>query len=219
MVNGIAQDPIEGTSLVYSFDDASAPEKHTVQYFEIGGNRAIYQDGWYARTVHLAPYLPEPYNTLQNDVWELYNTKEDFSLSNDLSQKDPKKLKEMQALFMKEAERYHVLPIDDRSVERMIAEVAGRPTLLAGRNSMTLTQDMKGLGVDVFINLQNTSYTITAEVEVGPQANGVLVCQGGRFGGLSFYIKNGKPAFTYNFLGLKSTTISSSETLPPENTL
>lgn len=215
MVNGIPQDPIEGTSLAYSFNQADAPEQHTVQYFEIGGNRAIYQDGWYARTVHLAPYLPEPYNTLQNDVWELYNTKEDFSLSNDLSKKDPKKLKEMQDLFMKEAEKYHVLPIDDRSVERMIAEVAGRPTLMAGRTSMKLTSDMKGLGVDVFPNLQNTSYTITGELEIGPNPNGVLVCQGGRFGGLSFYVKNGKPCFTYNFVGLNSTTIASNVALSP----
>jgi arylsulfatase A-like enzyme len=215
MVNGIAQDPIEGTSLAYSFNNGSAPEKHTVQYFEIGGNRAIYQDGWYARTIHQAPYLPQPFNTLQNDVWELYNTKEDFSLSNDLSKKEPQKLKEMQALFMTEAEKYHVLPIDDRTVERMIAEVAGRPNLMAGRTSMTLTKDMKGLGVDVFPNIQNTSYTITSEIEAGPGVNGVMVCQGGRFGGLSFYIKNGKPSFTYNLFGLKSTTITSSQPLPP----
>lgn len=215
MVNGIEQDPIEGTSLAYSFENADAPERHTVQYFEIGGNRAVYQNGWFARTIHLAPYLPEPYNTLQNDVWELYNTKEDFSLSTDLSKDDPKKLKEMQDLFMKEAEKYHVLPIDDRSIERMIAEVAGRPTLLGGRNSMTLNKDMKGMGVDVFLNLQNTSYTITADLETGPSSNGVIVCQGGRFGGLSFYIKNGKPAFTYNFLGLNTTTIASTQTLSP----
>jgi arylsulfatase len=215
MVNGIAQDPIEGTSLAYTFGNGNAPEQHTVQYFEIGGNRAIYQDGWYARTIHLAPYLPEPFNTLQNDVWELYNTKEDFSLSNDLAKKEPQRLKDMQALFMKEAEKYHVLPIDDRSVERMIAEVAGRPTLMAGRTSMKLTKDMKGLGVDVFPNIQNTSYTITANVEVGPNGNGVMVCQGGRFGGLSFYMKNGKPCFSYNFLGLKSTTIEAAQPLTP----
>jgi arylsulfatase len=215
MVNGIAQDPIEGTSLAYSFNNAAAPEQHNVQYFEIGGNRAIYQDGWYARTVHQAPFLPAPYNSLQNDVWELYNTKEDFSLSNDLSKKQPEKLKEMQALFMKEAEKYHVLPIDDRTVERMIAEVAGRPTLMAGRTSMTLTNDMKGLGVDIFPNLQNTSYSITSKIEVGPSVNGVMVCQGGRFGGLSFYIKNGKPCFTYNFLGLESTTIAAGQPLAP----
>jgi arylsulfatase A-like enzyme len=216
MVNGIAQDPIEGTSLAYSFNNGAAPEQHTVQYFEIGGNRAIYQDGWYARTIHQAPYLPEPFNTLENDVWELYNTKEDFSLSNDLSKKEPQKLKDMQALFMKEAEKYHVLPIDDRTVERMIAEVAGRPSLMAaGRTSMTLTKDMKGLGVDVFPSLQNTSYTITAEVAIGPYGNGVLVCQGGRFGGLSFYVKSGMPCFTYNFLGLNATTIASTQVLSP----
>ena len=107
------------------------------------------------------------------------------------------------------------LPIDDRRLERMIAEMAGRPTVLGGRTSMTLTKDMKGLGVDVFISLPNTSYTITSEVEAGPNVNGVMVCQGGRFGGLSFYIKNGKPAFTYNLFGLNSTTITADQPLPP----
>jgi hypothetical protein len=213
MVNGIEQDPIEGTSLAYTFAKGDAPEQHTVQYFEIGGNRSIYHDGWYARTIHLAPYLPQPFNTLEEDVWELYDTKADFSLSNDLAAQHPDKLKDLQQLFMKEAEKYHVLPIDDRSVERMNAATAGRPTLMGGRTSMRLTHDMRGLGVDVFPNLQNKSYTMTAKVEVGPDGNGVIVCQGGRFGGVSFYLMDGKPTFTYNFLGLGSTTIASTQRL------
>jgi arylsulfatase A-like enzyme len=111
VVNGIPQAPIEGTSLVYTFNDAAVMEKHSVQYFEMLGNRAIYQDGWLARTIHQAPWSPKPYTVLQEDKWELYNTFEDFSLSNDLASKNPEKLKNMQDLFMKEAEKYRVLQL------------------------------------------------------------------------------------------------------------
>jgi arylsulfatase len=215
MVNGIEQDPIEGTSLAYTFKEAAAPEKHTVQYFEMFGNRAIYQDGWVARTIHRAAWMLKPYTTLQEDKWELFNSKEDFSLSTDLSAKNAEKLKSMQALFMKEAEKYHVLPIDDRLLERTNAELVGRPTVMGHRNSVTYGEGMKGMGVDVFIDLRNTSYTITADVEVGANGNGVIVCQGGRFGGLSFYMKEGKPAFTYNFLGMESTHITAAQALKP----
>jgi arylsulfatase A-like enzyme len=140
MVNGIAQNPIEGTSLAYSFNDANVAEKHTVQYFEMFGNRAIYQDGWLARTIHKAPYLPQPYTTFQEDVWELYNTNEDFSLTKDLAQQNPDKLKELQGLFMKEAEKYHVLPLDDRTFERMIASDMGRPMIMEGRTSVPMAK-------------------------------------------------------------------------------
>jgi arylsulfatase A-like enzyme len=214
-VNGITQDPIEGTSLLYSFNDASAPEKHTVQYFEMFGNRGVYQDGWYARTIHKAPYLPTAYATLSEDQWSLYNTNEDFSLSNDLASQNPDKLKTMQELFMKEAEKYHVLPIDDRTMERMSAAAMGRPTIMEGRTSVTYGEGMKGMGIDIFIDLRNTAYTMTADVEVGANGNGVIVCQGGRFGGLTFYVKSGKPAFTYNFMGLESTTIAAPQALKP----
>jgi arylsulfatase len=214
-VNGIVQDPIEGTSLLYSFNDAKAPEKHSLQYFEMFGNRAIYQDGWFARAIHRAPYLGKPYQSLQEDPWELYDTKADFSLSNNLATREPEKLKAMQAAFMKEAEKFHVLPLDDRTFERMSATAMGRPAIMEGRNSIIYGEGMKGMAIDVFIDLRSTSYTITADVELVSNANGVLVCQGGRFGGLSFYIKKGKPAFTYNFLGLNSTTIMASQPLKP----
>lgn len=214
-VNGIAQDPIEGTSLAYTFKDPTAKETHTTQYFEMFGNRAIYSDGWYARTIHKAPYLPAAYNSLENDVWNLYNTKEDFSLAVDLAAKNPDKLKSMQALFMKEAENYHVLPLDDRTFERMSAKAMGRPTVMGDRTSVTYSEGMKALGVDIFIDLRNTAYTMTADVEVGENGNGVIVCQGGRFGGLSFYMKGGKPTFTYNYLGLESTHIMASQALKP----
>ena len=214
-VNGIPQAPIEGTSLAYTFNDAGAKERHSLQYFEMMGNRAIYNDGWLARTIHQAPWNPKPYAALKDDKWELYNTREDFSLSNDLATKDPGKLKNMQDLFMKEAEKYHVLPIDDRRFERLNAAAVGRPTMMQGRTTMTLGEGMKGMGSDIFISLFNTSYTITADVEVPSGGNGVIVCQGGRFGGISFYIREGKPAFTYNFLGLEQFRAIASEPLKP----
>jgi arylsulfatase len=214
-VNGIAQEPIEGTSLAYTFGDPGAKEKHAVQYFEITGNRSIYQDGWLARTIHRAPWNPKPYTTLQEDKWELYNTTDDFSLASDLAAKNPEKLKSMQELFMKEAEKYHVLPIDDRLFERFNAAAVGRPTLTEGRTSLTLGEGMKGMGVDIFLRLQNTSFTITATVDVPAGGNGVIVCQGGRFGGLSFYMKEGKPVFTYNFLGLEQFDVTAAKPLEP----
>ena len=215
MVNGIEQDPIEGTSLVYTFNDAGAAERHTLQYFEMFGNRGVYQDGWFARTIHRPAWLQKPLNSLQEDKWELYNTTEDFSLSTDLAAQNPDKLKAMEELFMAEAEKYHVLPIDDRLLERTNAALMGRPTVLGDRTSLTLGEGMKGMGVDIFIDLRNTSYTITTDVEVKAGGNGVIVCQGGRFGGLSFYLKNGKPAFTYNYLGMESTDIMASQALKP----
>jgi hypothetical protein len=215
VVNGIPQAPIEGSSLFYTFSDAAAKEKHTVQYFEMMGNRALYQDGWLARTIHKAPWNPKPYNTLQEDKWELYNTLEDFSLSKDLAAKDPGKLKEMQDLFMKEAEKYHVLPLDDRGVERFNAAAVGRPTMMQGKTSMTLGEGMKGMGADIFISLFNTSYTIAADVVVPANGNGVIVCQGGRFGGISFYMREGTPTFMYNYLGLEQYKVASSQSLKP----
>jgi len=216
-VNGIKQDPIEGTSLAYSFNDAKAAEQHKVQYFEMFGNRAIYQDGWLARTIHRPAWRPKPDNTLQDDKWELYNTNEDFSLANDLAPQNADKLKSMQALFMKEAEKYHVLPLDDRLLERTNAELMGRPTVMGNRTSVTYGEGMRGMGTDIFIDLRNKSYTITTEVAIDANGNGVIVCQGGRFGGLAFYIKNGKPAFTYNYLGMETTDIIAPEALKPGN--
>jgi arylsulfatase A-like enzyme len=216
-VNGIQQDPIEGTSLAYTFNDAGATEQHKVQYFEMFGNRGVYQDGWFARTIHRPAWKLKPATSLQEDKWELYNTSEDFSLANDLAVQNPDKLKAMQDLFMKEAEKYHVLPIDDRLLERTNAILMGRPTVMGDRNTITYGEGMKGMGVDIFIDLRNTAYTITAEVAVDANGNGVIVCQGGRFGGLSFYLKNGKPAFSYNYLGMESTQIIAAQALKPGN--
>jgi arylsulfatase len=152
---------------------------------------------------------------LAEDVWDLYDTKEDFSLSTNVASQHSDKLKELQELFMKEAEKYHVLPIEDRLLERTDAKAVGRPTVMGERTSLTLGEGMKGMGIDIFISTRNTSYSITSEVDVSASGNGVMVCQGGKFGGFSFYLKNGKPVFTYNYLGLHQSTIGSSQALKP----
>ncbi len=215
VVDGVVQTPIEGVSMLYAFNDAKAKDRHLTQYFEMFGNRAIYNDGWYAGTVHKAPWEPKPRATLQNDKWELYNTANDFSLTNDLAAANPEKLKEMQGLFMKEAVKYPVLPLDDRFLERMDAALVGRPDLLAGRTSLTVYEGMTGMSENVFINTKCRSHSINAEVNIpAGGANGVILAQAGRFGGWSLYLKDGKPAYTYNFLGMKRTTIAGTQVVP-----
>jgi arylsulfatase len=217
VVNGTPQIPMEGTSLVYSFEDPKAKERRTTQYFEIAGNRAIYHDGWYARTIHRAPWEPKARRTLEdNSAWALYDTRSDFSLANDLAAKNPQKLAELQAVFLQQAEMYHVLPMDDRVFERLDAAAVGRPDLMGGRTSMTLAEGMTGMMEGVFVNVKNRSKTITAELDV-PQggANGTILAQGGRFGGWSLYVKDGVPAYDYNFLGLKQTSIVAGKPLAP----
>lgn len=206
-VNGIEQNPIEGTSFAYSFTNAKAEEQHKVQYFEMFGNRGIYVDGWLARTIHRPAWRSQPLHKLQDDVWDLFDTRNDFSLANNLAEQYPDKLAELQKKFMEEAEKYHVLPIDDRSIERTNAALVGRPTVMEGRNTMLLHEGMVAMGTDIFIDLRNKGYRITAEVEVESNTNGAIVCQGGRFGGLSLLMRDGRPAFAYNFLGLESSLI------------
>lgn len=215
VVSGTPQIPIEGTSLVYSFEDGKAAERHTTQYFEIAGNRAIYHDGWFARTIHRAPWETTPRRALAEDVWELYDVRQDFSLANDLAARHPDKLRELQALFLKEASARHALPLDDRTLERALPDVAGRPDLMGKRTSLTLSEGMTGMTENVFINVKNRSKTITADVEIAAEkANGTILGQGGRFGGWSLYVKDGVPAYTYNYLGLQQFTIASSQPLP-----
>jgi len=216
VVNGVKQRPMDGVSMLYSFDNAKAKEEHTTQYFEMFGNRAIYHKGWFARTIHKAPWEKHPRRGLTEDIWELFDTSTDFSLVNDLSKKYPDKLKELQTLFMKEAEKNQVLPIDDRTVERVNAAIAGRPDLMAGRTSLTLAEGMTGMSENVFINIKNRSKTITAEVEVSEDGgNGTIIAQGGRFGGWSLYVNDGVPGYGYNFIGLQKTMIDAKEKLNP----
>jgi len=214
-VNGTPQTPMEGTSLLYTFNDADAKERHTTQYFEMFGNRAVYEDGWFARTLHRAPWEAVNMPPLETDIWDLYNVHEDFSLANNLAEEYPEKLAELQALFMSEAQKYHVLPIDDRVIVRMNPAIAGRPDLLGDRTSLTLYDGMDGMLENTFMNVKNRSKTITAEVVI-PEggANGVILTQGGRFGGWSLYMKDGKPIYTYNFLGLERFTVASNSVVP-----
>jgi arylsulfatase A-like enzyme len=214
-VNGVPQIPMQGTSLLYSFADAKAAERHTTQYFEIAGNRAIYHDGWFARTIHKAPWEQKPRRTLQdNSAWQLYNVQSDFSLADDLAAKEPARLAELQALFLSEAGKAGALPMDDRVFERLDPAAAGRPDLMGKRTSLTLAEGMTGMMEGVFINVKNRSKTITAEVEVPANGgNGTILAQGGRFGGWSLYVKNGVPAYDYNFLGLQHTSVTSGRKL------
>jgi arylsulfatase A-like enzyme len=218
-VNGTAQTPIEGVSLAYTFADPKAASRHTTQYFEIFGNRAIYHDGWLAGTVHRAAWEFKVRRPLEEDIWELYDTRSDFSLANDLAAKNPDKLKELQEIFLKEAVKNSVLPLDDRTLERLNAAMVGRPDLMAGRTSLTVHQGMTGMSENAFINVKNRSHTITADVDIPKSgANGVILAQGGRFGGWSLFVKDGKPTYTYNWLGLQRYTVAAKQALPAGKT-
>ena len=213
VVDGIPQRPIEGVSMAYTFDDADAADRRTIQYFEMFGNRALYHDGWMARTIHSPPW-GAPQNRLADDTWELYHVAEDFSMSTDVAAQHPEKLAELQDLFLAEAEKYNVLPMDDRREELFDPNVAGRPDLMFGRTTLTLGDGMAGLLENDFINTKNSSYTIEAEIEAGGSANGVILAQGGRFGGYSLYVKDGTPIFAYNYLGLTNTKVAATSKLP-----
>ena len=214
MINGVKQRPMDGVSMLYAADNPKAEDRHTVQYFEMFGNRAIYQDGWLARVIHRVPWRPKVLNTLQEDKWELYNTKEDFSLTNDLSAANPKKLAELKDLFDKEAVKNNVYPLDDRTYDRFNAAIAGRPDLMGDRTSLTLAQGMDGIMENAFINVKNRSKTITANVKLKGNDRGIILCQGGKFGGWALYMADGKPAYTYNWFGLDIYTVKSSKAIP-----
>lgn len=214
IVNGTPQRPIEGVSMVYSWDEARAPSRHQIQYFEMFGNRGVYFDGWFAGTVHVKPW-GKVENRFPQDKWELYHVEKDFSMSKDLAKKYPDVLRELQRVFLAEAVKYKVLPLDDRREELFNPRIAGRPDLMFGRKSLTLYEGMSGLLENDFINVKNTSFEIIAEVETkdAPE-NGVIVAQGGRFGGWSLYLKEGKPIFMYNYLGIDRHTAASTTALP-----
>ena len=207
VVNGIKQKPIEGVSMAYTFDsaNANAPSKRETQYFEIGGNRAIYHDGWIAATTPPAPpwvmgtaKMPDVVNGYQ---WELYNIAEDYSEYNDLAAKQPEKLKELQALFLTEAAKYQVFPLDNSAFTRLVTP---RPSTTAGRTVFTYSGENAGIPVANAPSILDKDYTITAEVTI-PEggAEGMIVTLGGRFGGYGLYLLNGKPVFDYNLLNLQ----------------
>jgi arylsulfatase len=208
-INGVKQKPLDGVSMLYAAKDMNAADRHTTQYFEMFGNRAIYHDGWLARVVHQVPWHGKPLRPLQEDVWELYNIDNDFSLTRDLAQKRPEKLRELQAVFKKEAIANNVFPLDDRLYERFNAALAGRPDLLGDRKSLTLAHGMEGILENTFLNVKNTSKTIVADVALKGKDKGIILCQGGKFGGWALYMNEGKPGYTYNWFGLDRYTIES----------
>ena len=213
-VDGIMQDPIEGVSMRFAFDDAKAAERHETQYFEIMGNRGIYHKGWTAVTKHYTPWIMAPRPALDDDVWELYDTTKDWSQSKDLSKENPKKLHELQRLWLIEATRYKVLPIDDRMFEKVNPDTAGRPVLLKG-NSQVLFGGMGHLSENCVLNLKNKSHSVTANIVVPEKgAEGVIVAQGANIGGWSLYAKEGKLKYCYNWSGLKHFIVSSDKPLP-----
>jgi hypothetical protein len=201
---------------VYSFDNPKAKETHTTQYFEMFGNRGIYHDGWTASTRHSIPWLLVQNPPLTSDVWELYNVANDFSQAHDLAAKNPAKLKELQDLFMEEAVKNHVLPIDDRRSERFSPVIAGRPDLMGDRTSLTVYPGMVGINENAFIGVKNRSYDVTASVDLADSnAHGVIIAQAGRFGGWTLYMKDGRAHHEYNFFGVERTNIASEKPLGP----
>jgi len=213
-VNGIKQRPIEGVSMAYSFDAPEAADRRKTQYFEMGGNRAVYHDGWFAGTIHKAPWEAQPRHVLTEDVWELYHVDDDFSMSRNLAAENPSKLKELQGLFIKEAIDHKVLPIDDRTIERFDAKVAGRPDLMDGKTKLTVYPGMIYIAENAFINVKNSSLDLEAKVEVqGDKNRGVLFAQGGRFGGWALWVDHGRPMYTYNHLGLEVFRVTTNEAM------
>ncbi len=216
MVKGVEQRPMDGISMLYSVADARAEDRRKTQYFEMFANRAIYHEGWVAATRHSLPWVMGELPSVADDVWELYNVSEDFSQANDLAEDNPEKLKELQDLFLKEAERNFVLPLDDRRSERFNAAIAGRPDLMGGRKTLTVYDGMTGLMENVFINVKSVPHSVTAEVVV-PDAKtaGVIIAQAGAFGGWTLYMKGGKVHHEYNFFGLERTNVGSKTALAP----
>jgi arylsulfatase A-like enzyme len=214
-VNGVQQHPIEGVSMLYSFNDAKAADQHETQYFEMLGNRGIYHKGWTALTRHGTPWLMlEKLPPLDDDVWELYDTTKDWSQAHDLSEQFPEKLHELQRLFLIEATKYNVLPIDDRMVERANSDLAGRPVLIKGKTQI-LFGGMGRLGENCVVNIKNKSHAVTAEITVPKSgAEGVIIAQGGNIGGWSLYAKDGKLKYCYNLGGVQYFYAESATPLP-----
>jgi len=211
MVNGVPQRPIEGVSMVYSFDDPKAKGHRGTQYFEMFANRALYHDGWIAVCRHgRLPWQTVGSFSFDNDTWEPYNVDQDFSEANDLAAKHPEKLRELQDLFWAEAAKYNVLPLDDRFIER--ADPRLRPSLLAGRTHFTYFQGAYRIPESSSANIKNKSHVITASVD--QPGDGVLVAAGGVVGGYTLFVKDGKPTYEYNWFGQARYRVDSSEKLP-----
>ncbi len=215
-VNGVPQRPIEGVSMVYSFNDAKAPDRHETQYFEMFGNRGIYHKGWTAVTRHKTPWLliGEKVPAFDDDVWELYDTTKDWSQANNLAKQMPEKLRELQRLWLFEAVRYNVLPLDDDIGKKLNPDTAGRPTLIKGKTQL-LFGGMGHLSENCVISVKNKSHAVTAEIDVPESgAEGVIIAQGANIGGWSLYAKAGKLKYCYNLGGVKHFFAESTSRIP-----
>jgi arylsulfatase A-like enzyme len=215
-VNGVQQRPIEGVSMLYSFNDAKAEERHETQYFEMFGNRGIYHKGWTAVTKHKTPWILVGEKTVpfDDDNWELYDTTKDWSQANNLAKQMPEKLRALQRLWLIEATRYNVLPLDDQVAERMNPDTAGRPVLIRG-DSQILFGSMGRLSENSVVSVKNKSHSVTAEITVPKGgAEGVIVAQGGNIGGWSLYAKDGKLKYCYNLLGIEHFYVESGNVIP-----
>lgn len=213
-VDGVAQDPIQGTSMTASLQDGASPEQHTTQYFEMHGNRGIYHEGWTAVTKHRTPWtvgqieLP----SFEEDRWELYDTTSDWTQARDIAAEHPERLAELQALFLSEAEKYDVLPLDDRFLERLIPELSGRRL---PPSTLTLDRSMGRLAEDATPNIKNTSWRVTADIEpTSDTSDGVLVAQGGQFGGWSVFLVEGRPTYAHNYLGVETVHVAGAAPVP-----
>jgi arylsulfatase len=220
-VDGVGQHPIEGVSMAYSFDDPKAPDRREVQYFEMGGNRGIYYKGWSAVTKHRTPWILVGQKTVpfDDDVWELY-APADWTQAEDISKVNPQKLHELQRLWIIEATRHNVLPLDDRGTERMVPALAGRPSVVSGNVQLLFPGSYIG-GDNGVIDIKNKSHQVTAEIEAakwaspsGPGIRGVIAAQGSNFGGWALYVKDAKLKYAYNFCGLQVFMVEASQSLP-----
>jgi arylsulfatase len=199
----------------YAFDDHGAPERRETQYFEMFCNRGIYHHGWTAVTRHSTPWVMSELPPFAEDTWELYDTNADWSQAHDLAAEQPEKLEELKALFLEEARKYNVLPLDDRRVERFNSDLAGRPVLVSG-NSQLLFASMGRLSENSLLNVKNKSHSVTAEIEVPEDgAVGVIVAQGGAFAGWSLYLKQGRPTYCHNLFGLQQFHVNGEAQVPP----
>jgi arylsulfatase len=216
VVNGVQQSPMEGTSMLYTFKEPDATERHDLQYFEMFGNRGIYHRGWSAVTKHRTPWVMVggEVPAFDDDIWELYDGAADYSQANDLSAERPDMLAELQRLWLIEATKYNVLPMDDRTAERIDPGMAGRPTLIRG-DSQIFFPGMGRLSENSVVSIKNKSFSVTADVEVPDDgAEGVIIAQGGRFGGWSLYAKEGRAKFVYNLLGIQEFAVEAGEAIP-----
>ena len=215
-VHGVTQEPLHGVSMRYTFHDAGAPDRHETQYFEMMCNRGIYHLGWSAITKHRTPWLVHGRGVpFDQDVWELYDGAGDWTQARNVAELRPDKLAELQRLFLIEAAKHNVLPLDDRMVERLNPDMAGRPSLIRG-NSQVLFDGMIGLQENCMLNVKNKSHTVTAQVVVPEDgATGVIVNEGGVTGGWVLYVKDGRLAYHFNFLGMKRYSVVAEQPLGP----